>query len=399
VASPSTAEQPLPVRTVARHIGEWVARLGRVWVEGQVTEISKRPGTVFLTLRDPVADVSLRLTCPRGVCEAVVPPLTDGARVVVHAKPDFYLSRGSLSLTAYEIRPVGVGELLARLERLKGVLAAEGLLAADRKQPLPFLPGVVGLVTGRASAAERDVLENARRRWPAVRFDVREVAVQGYLAVEQVIGALRALDAAPEVDVIVLARGGGSVEDLLPFSDEALCRAVSSCRTPVVSAIGHEPDSPLVDLVADVRCSTPTDAGKRVVPDVAEELTRVHGLRDRARRVAAGTVQRERTGLAATRSRPVLADPHVLVQRREEQVDGLRERARRSTGARLEHARRDLEHTRARVVALSPQATLARGYAVVQTADGAVVRDPSQVVLGESLRLRLAEGELAARAG
>ena len=245
MAAPSTAEQPLPVRTVARHISEWVSRLGKVWVEGQVTEVSKRPGTVFLTLRDPVADVSLRLTCSRGVCDAVVPPLADGARVVVHAKPDFYLSRGTLSLVAYEIRPVGVGELLARLERLKGVLAQEGLFAASRKKPLPFLPGVVGLVTGRASAAERDVLENARRRWPAVRFDVREVAVQGHLAVEQVVGALRSLDAAPEVDVIVLARGGGSVEDLLPFSDEALCRAVAACRTPVVSAIGHEPDSPL----------------------------------------------------------------------------------------------------------------------------------------------------------
>ena len=396
VAAPSTAEQPLPVRTVARHISEWVSRLGKVWVEGQVTEVSKRPGTVFLTLRDPVADVSLRLTCARGVCDAVVPPLADGARVVVHAKPDFYLSRGTLSLVAYEIRPVGVGELLARLERLKGVLAQEGLFAASRKRALPFLPGVVGLVTGRASAAERDVLENARRRRPAVRFDVREVAVQGHLAVEQVVGALRSLDAAPEVDVIVLARGGGSVEDLLPFSDEALCRAVAACRTPVVSAIGHEPDSPLVDLVADVRCSTPTDAGKRVVPDVGEELTHVHGLRDRARRVVMGHVQRERAGLHATRSRPVLDDPHVLVSRREDEVTALRDRARRCTGAAVATAKRDLEHTLARVVSLSPQATLQRGYAVVQQADGAVVRDPADVALTESLRIRVAGGELRA---
>lgn len=395
---PNSAESPLPVRTVARLVAEWVGRLGRVWVEGQVTEVSKRPGTVFLTLRDPVADVSLKVTCARGVCDAVVPPLADGARVVVHAKPDFYLARGTLSLQAYEIRPVGVGELLARLERLKGVLAAEGLFAPGRKRSLPFLPTVVGLVTGRASAAERDVLENARRRWPAVRFDVREVAVQGHLAVEQVMSALRALDAAPEVDVIVLARGGGSVEDLLPFSDEALCRAVAACGTPVVSAIGHEPDSPLVDLVADVRCSTPTDAGKRVVPDVAEELTRVHGLRDRARRVVVGTVERERAGLAAARSRPVLADPHLLVRARAEQVEGLRERARRSTAARLAAAQSDLDHTLARVVALSPHATLARGYAVVQTTGGAVLRDPAQVASGAALRVRLAEGELAAQA-
>ena len=393
---PSSAETPLPVRTVARHIAEWLGRLGRVWVEGQVTQLTRRSGTVFLTLRDPVADVSLSVTCPRAVCDAVAPPLAEGARVVVHAKPDFYLSRGSLSLQAYEIRPVGVGELLARLERLKGVLAAEGLFGAERKKPLPFLPRVVGLVTGRASAAERDVLENARRRWPAVRFDVREVAVQGHLAVEQVVQALRSLDAAPEVDVVVLARGGGSVEDLLPFSDETLCRAVASCRTPVVSAIGHEPDSPLVDLVADVRCSTPTDAGKRVVPDVVEELARVHGLRDRARRVVVGHVQRERTGLAAARSRPVLADPHVLVDTRAAEASALRDRARRSTAAALDAAARDLSHTRARVVALSPQATLDRGYAVVQDADGHVVRDPAQVGAGDALRVRVAAGELGA---
>ena len=397
MAAPSTAETPLPVRTVARHIAEWVNRLGRVWVEGQITQISRRPGTVFLTLRDPVADVSLSVTCARAVTDAVVPPLVEGARVVIHAKPDFYLSRGTLSLQAHDIRPVGVGELLARLERLKGVLAAEGLFARERKRPLPFLPGIVGLVTGRASAAERDVLENARRRWPAVRFDVREVAVQGHLAVEQVVGALRSLDAAAGVDVIVLARGGGSVEDLLPFSDELLCRAVAACRTPVVSAIGHEPDSPLVDLVADVRCSTPTDAGKRVVPDVAEELASVHGLRDRGRRVVVSAVHRERAGLAAARSRPVLADPQVLVRVRTEAVNALRARVRRCTGAVLDTASRDLAHTRARVVALSPQATLDRGYAVVQHADGSVVRDAADVALTESLRLRVARGELIAR--
>ena len=393
---PSSPEQPLPVRTVARHVAEWVARLGRVWVEGQVTEVSRRPGTVFLTLRDPVADVSLRITCARPVWEAA-PPLADGARVVVHAKPDFYLARGTLSLVAYEIRPVGIGELLARLERLKGVLAAEGLFDAVRKKPLPFLPRVVGLVTGRAGAAERDVLENARRRWPAVRFDVREVAVQGHLAVEQVVTALRALDGTAEVDVIVLARGGGSVEDLLPFSDEALCRAVAACRTPVVSAVGHEPDTPLVDLVADVRCSTPTDAGKRVVPDVAEELARVRELRDRARRVVLGRVERERAGLAGLRSRPVLADPHVLLTTREQDVTALRDRARRCTGAALDGAQRDVEHLRARVLSLSPSATLQRGYAVVQRTDGAVVRDPDEVALSELLRIRVAAGELQAR--
>ena len=392
MGAPSSAETALPVRTVARHLADWVGRLGRVWVEGQVTELNRGRGTIYLTLRDPVADVSLRVTCRTAVCNAVVPPLKEGARVVVHAKPDFYLARGTLSLDATEIRPVGVGELLARLERLKVLLGQEGLFAAERKRPLPFLPGVVGLVTGRASAAERDVLENARRRWPAVRFEVRNVAVQGHLAVEQCIGALRALDGT--VDVIVVARGGGSVEDLLPFSDEALLRAVAACRTPVVSAIGHEPDSPLLDLVADVRCSTPTDAGKRVVPDVREEAARVLLLRDRARRVVVTTIHRERQRLVQARSRPALAHPARLVSERRREVLDLRERARRCATAGHDRAQQDLQHTRARVVALSPQATLDRGYAVVQTPDGSVVRDPADVVLGEALRVRLACGEL-----
>src|SRR4051794_23458051 len=369
----NSAEAPLPVRTVARSIAEWVGRLGRVWVEGQVTQLTPRAGTVFLTLRDPVADVSLSVTCARGVCDAVVPPLTEGARVVVHGQPVVHLLRGSLQLQALEIRPVGIGELLARLERLKGVLRAEGLFDPARKKPLPFLPRTVGLITGRASAAERDVLENARRRWPAVRFDVRNVAVQGHLAVEQCISALAALDRQPDVDVIVIARGGGSVEDLLPFSDESLCRVVVACRTPVVSAIGHEPDSPLLDFVADARASTPTDAGKLVVPDVGEEIARIAALRDRARRCLTNRVDRDTAALTALRTRPVLAEPTREIDRRADDVSALRQRAHRSTSARIDAALADLAHTRARVTALSPAATLQRGYAVVQRKDGQVV--------------------------
>jgi len=378
----------MPVRVVALKIQEWVGRLGRIWVEGQVAQVGGRGQTLFLTLRDPVADVSLSVTCGRAIADGI----REGERVVVHAKPDFYVTRGTLSLVATEIRAVGVGELLARIERLKVLLGQEGLFAPDRKRPLPFLPGTVGLVTGRASAAERDVLENARRRWPAVRFQVENVAVQGHLAVEQCIGAVQRLDG--KVDVIVIARGGGSVEDLLPFSDEALLRAVAACRTPVVSAIGHEPDSPLLDLVADVRCSTPTDAGKRVVPDVREEAQRITMLRDRARRVVYTGVDREQQRLHQVTSRPVLAQPHVLVSDRRRDVDALRDRASRCTTALLDRAQQDLDHTLARVVALSPQATLDRGYAVVQTTDGAVVRDAARVAPGDRLRVRLAEGEL-----
>src|SRR4051812_22818538 len=391
----NSAEAPLPVRTVARSIAEWIARLGRVWVEGRAAALPLRPGASCLPLPAPGADGRLSVTCSRGGFGSVVPPLSEGARVVVHGQPVVHLLRGSLQLQAFDIRPVGVGELLARLERLKGVLRAEGLFDPARKKPLPFLPRTVGLVTGRASAAERDVIENAQRRWPAVRFDVRNVAVQGHLAVEQCIAALVALDREPEVDVIVLARGGGSVEDLLPFSDEALCRAVAACRTPVGSAIGHEPDSPLVDAVADVRCSTPTDAGKRVVPDYAEEVARITQLRDRTRRVVVGIVQRELTRLDAMRSRPVLAEPQTLVSVRSADVVSLRDRSRRCISAALDRAGHDLDHTRARVIALSPKATLDRGYAVVQDKAGGVVRDPAQVDAGDPLRVRVAKGELA----
>src|SRR6195952_2794016 len=388
----TSAESPLPVRTVARSIAGWIGRLGRVGSEGQVTEISRRPGmrTAFLTLRDPVADVSLRVACG----PQLVAGLQDGARVVLWGQPEMHLTRGSLQLVAFDIRPVGVGELLARLERLKAVLAAEGLFAASRKQALPFLPGTVGLITGRGSAAERDVVENARRRWPAVRIALREVAVQGPMAVSEVCSAIRELDRAAEVEVIVVARGGGTLEDLLPFSDEALVRLVAGTRTPVVSAIGHEQDSPLLDLVADLRCSTPTDAAKRVVPDVGEQLALVSGLRDRAFRSVAHRLDAEQHRLDGLRHRPVLADPVREIDRRAEQVEAVRARGGRCLTAALDRAESGLEHSVARVRAMSPLATLERGYAVVQHRDGHVVRDADEVADGETLEVRVAAGRL-----
>ncbi len=397
MALQTSPERPAPVRVVASLIGQWVDRLGAVWVEGQVAQVSRRhgAGTVFLTLRDPSADLSLQVTCPARVLEAVVPPLADGARVLVHARPMIYLSRGSLQLAADEIRQLGLGELLARLERLRSMLAAEGLFDAGRKRTLPFLPGTVGLVCGRGSAAEHDVLENARARWPAVRFRLHAVPVQGPYAVPEILTALRTLDADPDVQVVIVARGGGSVEDLLPFSDEALVRAVSRCRTPVVSAIGHETDTPLLDLVADVRASTPTDAAKRVVPDVREQQAGLDAARDRARRALRVRLERERQTLAALRSRPVLAAPHRELDRRGEEVDALRARARRTLGHRLDAAASDVEHVRARVRALSPAATLDRGYAVLQRPDGRVVRAPQDVSAGDVLDARLAAGRLA----
>ncbi|RCG31353.1 exodeoxyribonuclease VII large subunit [Sphaerisporangium album] len=394
MAAKSSPEQPLPIRSVLQMVAQWIGKLGTVWAEGQITELSSRGGTVFLTLRDPVANVSARVTCPRNVYETAVPRPVDGARVVVLVKPDFWVNRGSFAFTALEIRPVGIGELLARLERLRQIIVAEGLANADRKRRLPFLPGTIGLICGRDSAAERDVLENARRRWPAVRFKVEAVAVQGPYAVAEVTEALHKLDADREVDVIVIARGGGSLEDLLPFSDESLVRAVSACRTPVVSAIGHEQDNPLLDLVADLRASTPTDAAKKIVPDVGEQMALIRQLRDRGRRVVVGGLDREATWLAAVRSRPSLADPVREIERRAEQVDGLRDRARRCLGSSLDRAEDSLEHLRARLVALSPAATLDRGYAIVQFPSGEVVRQAADVSGGEELSLRFSDGRV-----
>ncbi|MCO1577026.1 exodeoxyribonuclease VII large subunit [Crossiella sp. SN42] len=402
MTAPSTAEQPWPVRTVARKIAEWIARLGSVWVEGEVTQISNRPGTAtaFITLRDPSANVSVTVTCATALLRGLETPLTEGARVIMHGRPVFYEGRGTISLRVDEIRAVGIGELLARIERLRRLLAAEGLFEPARKRRPPFLPNRVGLITGRASAAERDVLTNAKHRWPAVHFRVINVAVQGHLAVPQVLEALAELEADPEVDVIVIARGGGSVEDLLPFSDEALCRAVAACRTPVLSAIGHEPDTPLLDHVADLRCSTPTDAGKRVVPDVAEETARIGQLRDRARRALHGWVDREHRLLTQLCSRPALSDPFGPLERRAEDVRALRERARRATVSRLGHEQSGLDGVKARLTTLGPAATLARGYAVVQRvvagAPDGVLRSVADAPPGTLLRVRVVDGAVHA---
>ena len=395
----SSAESPIPVRTVAQAIGEWVGRLGRIWVDGQLTQISRRPGTntVFFVLRDPVAHVSLQVTASRQLVDSLGAQIAEGARVVVWGKPEFYVARGTLQLTALDIRAVGVGELLARIERLKGILAAEGLFDRERKRRLPFLPRTVGLVCGRGSAAERDVLENARRRWPAVDFRIEAVAVQGPYAVTEVVAAIKSLDAEPAVDVIVVARGGGSVEDLLPFSDETLLRAVAACRTPVVSAIGHEPDTPLLDLVADVRASTPTDAGKLVVPDVAEEQQRIATLRDRARRCVSTRLDREQHGLDALKARPVLASPEQGLIQRAAEIAALAQRSRRCVAAALDRGADDVEHLLARVRALSPAATLERGYAIVQDTSGQVLRSPDDTAVDAELLVRLAGGRLSAR--
>lgn len=396
-ANQTSAEEPWPVRVLSMKIGEYIDKMSALWVEGQVVQLNRRAGTSFLTLRDPDVDMSLTVTLPEVALARLGAPLTDGARVVIQAKPTFWAKRGTLQLEGRSIREIGLGQLLTRVEQLRRVLAAEGLFDRDRKRPLPFLPRRVGLICGRDSKAEHDVVENARRRWPAVQFEIRRVAVQGVHAVTEVSEAIAELDALAEVDVIVVARGGGSVEDLLPFSNEALVRAASRAFTPIVSAIGHHEDTPLLDHVADWRASTPTDAGKRVVPDLAAEAAGVEAAVGRGRRALTHRLAAERSRLAALRARPTLADPLTLVTRRREEVVRLQERSRRSVERALAAGSREVHGLRAQVLALSPAATMTRGYAVVQHADGSVVRSRDEVAPDELLRVRLPDGDFAAR--
>lgn len=400
MALDTSADQPAPVRQINQLVGGWIERLGSVWVAGQVTQISRRGGmnTVFLTLRDNIADISVQATTPKAVIDALPAPLVEGAQIVVHAKPSFYANRGTFSLSLREIRLAGDGELLARIERRRQLLAAEGLFADIHKRPLPFLPRSIGLVTAENSAAEKDVLENARHRWPGARFVTRYAAMQGANSVREVIEALSALEAEPTVDVIVIARGGGSPEDLLPFSDEGLIRHVYAMSTPTVSAIGHEQDSPLLDLVADVRASTPTDAAKRVTPDVTEELAAVQRTRERARLALRTRIEHELHALTNLRSRPVLSDPGAGLDDLSATIEQHRQRARRALNHRVERAHDETSHHLARVRALSPLATLRRGYAVLSDAEGEALSSVTGVERGAHLHIRLADGRIAAQA-
>jgi len=372
-----------------------VERLGAVWVEAQLIEINRRSGTrtIFLTLRDKLAEVSVSATVSPITLDSAG-PLAEGATVVARIKPTFFESSGRFVFSCDAITPIGEGRLLARLEQTKRLLQAEGLFAPALKKSLPFLPRAVGLVTGAGSAAERDVVENARRRWPAVRIITRYALVQGPQACEQIIAAVEQLDRHPEVDVIVIARGGGSVEDLLPFSDEGLIRAVAACRTPVVSAIGHESDSPILDLVADHRASTPTDAAKRIVPDVADEAARVAQARQRMIQAVSGLVGRQQEFLNSLRSRPVLLDPAGSFARRYEQLADLRHRSDRAIGSTIGRESALVGHQLARVRAMSPQATLERGYSILLDQQGTAVRSVNQVTSEDDLLAQLADGQL-----
>ncbi|WP_375544915.1 exodeoxyribonuclease VII large subunit [Micrococcus terreus] len=395
-AAGTSAEQPWPLRLLSENLKKYIERAPQAWIEGQLIEYKVIRGNAWMTLRDLDEDYSLPVTAWRNVAATLEGTVQQGSRVVACVKPSFYTKTGRLSMIVSAMRPVGIGDLLARVENLRRALDAEGLLDPSLKQPLPLLPHRIGLITGKDSDAQKDVIRNTLLRWPAAQFEVREVAVQGAHAPREVMAALADLDAHPEVDVIVIARGGGALEEvILPFSDEALVRAVAAAQTPVVSAIGHEADRPVLDDVADLRASTPTDAAKRIVPDAALELA---GITDARLRLASGVerlVRHEAQRLEALRTRPVMAQPQRLVSDRAEDLQRLVERSRTALASALTREADVVGHLRARVRSLSPQHTLDRGYAVVQHA-GEVIRRADQVNAGDALDILVAAGRIGA---
>ncbi len=390
-------ESPLAVHSVSTMIGEYIGRLGTIWIEGQLAEVNPRKGLTYLSLRDTDRDVSLSLYIASGVMDSLATTVEQGSRVLVQVKADWWAKRGSLQFKVLQMRAVGIGELMARLEALRNLLAAEGLFNEDRKKPLPFLPRRIGLICGQASDAMHDVIENAKRRWPDVQFEVREVAVQGVNCVRQVSDALTELDAIPDIDVIVIARGGGAFEDLLPFSDESLIRVVAGIETPVVAAIGHEEDRPLIDYVADYRASTPTDAARKIVPDVLQEISDLRNAQTRMQSLISAGITRLEQQLALTRSRPALASPATLISQRLTENAGLRSAIQVKVKNVIELETAHLAGSYATLRALSPQGTLERGFSIVRNSNNKIIKSSTQVNVGEELRVKFAEGDLVTR--
>jgi exodeoxyribonuclease VII large subunit len=394
--APSTVDAPWPVGLLSAKIKGYIDRLGTAWVEGEITQWGGSGGNVYGKLKDVDADATVSFTIWSSVRGKLPEDLNQGDRVVALVKPNYWVKGGTLTMQVFEMRHVGLGDLLERLERLRTQLASEGLFALERKKRLPFLPHCIGLITGKDSDAEKDVKRNAQLRWPAVRFRTVHTAVQGERVVGGVTAALRTLDADPEVDVIIVARGGGDFQNLLGFSDESLVRTAAACSTPIVSAIGHEADRPLLDEVADLRASTPTDAAKRVVPDVAEELLRVHQARARLGLRLSGMLNTEIDRLEQLRSRPVLTSSSWIVDSRAEELGRYLDRGTELVTRVLEKASTRTSELRAQLRALSPQATLDRGYAIAQTPDGHVLRAAADAPKGAPLTLTLASGTLDA---
>ena len=394
-AAPSI-ETPWPVAVLSNKIRGYIERLGTAWVEGEITQWGASGGNVYGKLKDLTEDATVSFTLWSSVRAKLTDDFKQGDRVIALVKPNYWVKGGTLTMQVFELRHVGLGDMLERLERLRKQLAGEGLFDPSRKKPLPFLPHCIGLITGKDSDAEKDVIRNAQLRWPAVNFRVVHAAVQGDRSVGEVTAAIKALDADPDVDVIIIARGGGDFQNLLGFSDETLVRAAAACVTPLVSAIGHEADRPLLDEVADLRASTPTDAAKRVVPDVSDELNRVQQARARLSTRLTGILSSEIDRIGQLRSRPVLGTSTWIVDSRAEDLTRFVARGTELIERVVERAGAVVIELRSQLRALSPQGTLDRGYSIAQLPDGHVLRTADQAPAGTELLITLADGAVTA---
>ncbi len=398
-ANDSSPEEPWSLQKLSESLSVYIERLGSVWVEAEITQWGVSGGHVYGRVKDPDAEVTVDITVWRSTRDTLPDGVGQGDRVLIKVKPNWYVRGGRLSMNVLDLRLAGLGELLAKIEALRQALAAEGLFAPERKLVPPFLPSRIGLITARDSDAEKDVLRNAELRWPEVDFEVAHASVQGDKAVPEIIRALDTLEAKHDIDVIIIARGGGDFQNLLPFSDETLLRRVATRRIPIVSAIGHEADKPLLDDIADVRASTPTDAAKRIVPDVGEERHRIADARARLLGRLQSLVDGETDRLRQFRERPVLASPVSVVDSYAEDILRLVQRGVDVTDTLVELARTRLDGLRASMRALSPQSTLDRGYAIVQDDKGDLVDSVDDVSSGDRLRVRLQDGDIGAVVG
>ncbi len=392
--SPDSA---LKVHQVSKTIGDYVAKLGRVWVEGQIIKSQVYGNLAYISFRDPDLDISIQVVAATSVIDSLQPPLEEGSRVVMHASVEWWSKKGDLKLRAHAIQNVGVGDLLVRIQMLRNALEAEGLFKPERKQKLPFLPRKVGLITGRDTDALKDVVVNARRRWPATQFEIKEIALQQQGTPLAAIKAMQELEAIEDVDVIVIARGGGSFEDLLPWSDEGLARAVAKCSKPVVSAIGHEADHPILDDVADVRASTPTDAARKIVPDLEDETAQVSRNASRLRDLRTRWFEEQNRHLAFAKQTLTAKSPKALVEIKQGEIKLIQQELRTIAQNHIKSLKAELQANSARLKALSPFNVLARGYAVATDQAGNVIRDGKTLSAGEVFNIRVEAGTFGAK--
>lgn len=392
-----SAETPLSVRELSAMLGDYIGRLGRVWVEGEIVTIKQYGNLYYITFRDAAADMSVTVVAAASTVDGCEVPLKEGSRVVIHAAMEWWSKRGELRVRGHAIKPVGEGELRARIEQLRAQLFAEGLFEPSRKRQLPFLPRKVGLITGRDTDAKHDVMVRTRERWPATRFELREIPLQQKDTPLLAVAAMHELEADPEVDVIVFARGGGSFEDLLPWSDEGLVRAVVKALKPTVSAIGHEPDHPILDDAADVRAATPTDVARWIVPSLNEENARVGRSISRMRDLRSSWLQSEQRHLGLALQVLRAHSPRGIVEQQLQRLTHQREQAKSRLQLRLQRELSTVQQRRTALNALSPFQVLARGYAVATTADGKVIKRPADVAVGKDFNLRLHEGAISAQ--